>query len=297
MAVTALDTAEASPPRRRLKPFGEILPHLVLWGGILLTTFPLYVAFVASTLSNQDIGQAPMPLLPGLEGLRVWQETILVGGSGRISTPPVWLMLWNSLVMAVLIAVGKIAISIVSAYAIVFFRVPFRTFFFWMIFVTLMLPVEVRIVPTLQVVTDLRLLNSYTGLVVPLIASATATFMFRQFFLTIPDELVEAAKIDGAGPLRFLRDIVLPLSGTTIAALVVILFIYGWNQYLWPLLVTTRRELDTIVIGIAKMIDSAGGVVEWNKVMATALLALIPPVIVVVGLQKLFVKGLTETEK
>ena len=297
MAVTAIETPAAARAARRFKPFGEIVPHLVIWAGILITAFPLYVALIASTLTNQEIQQAPMPLLPGAEGLRVWQETILQGGSGRISTPPVWLMLWNSLVMAVLIAVGKIAISILSAYAIVFFRVPLRTLFFWMIFITLMLPVEVRIVPTLQVVTDLRLLNTYTGLVVPLIASATATFMFRQFFLTIPDELVEAAKIDGAGPLRFLRDVVLPLSFTTIAALVVILFIYGWNQYLWPLLVTTRQELNTIVIGIAKMVDAAGGPVDWNKIMATALLALIPPVVVVIALQKLFVKGLVDTEK
>jgi sn-glycerol 3-phosphate transport system permease protein len=275
------------------------VPHVVIAVGILITAFPLWVAFVASTLTLGQISQAPMQLWPGDQFWVVWKEVLEVGGGGggRIITAPVSTMMWNSFVMAMVIAVGKIVISLMSAYAIVFFRVPFRTFFFWMIFVTLMLPVEVRIIPTLQVVSDLGMLNSFAGLTVPLIASATATFMFRQFFMTIPDELVEAAKIDGAGPVRFFFDIVLPLSRTTIAALFVILFIYGWNQYLWPLLVTTNQNLDTIVIGLAKQIDTAGGVTEWNKVMATALLALLPPMLVVILMQRWFVKGLVETEK
>jgi sn-glycerol 3-phosphate transport system permease protein len=210
---------------------------------------------------------------------------------------PVSLMMWNSLVMAAIIAVGKIVISLMSAYAIVFFRVPGRNVLFWMIFVTLMLPVEVRIIPTLKVVTDLGMLNTMAGLTIPLIASATATLLLRQFFMTIPDELVEAAKMDNAGPVRFFFDVVIPLSTTTIAALFVILFIYGWNQYLWPLLITTDQRMTTIVIGIAKMIDTAGGPTDWNRVMATATLALMPPVLVVVLLQKWFVKGLVETEK
>jgi len=160
-----------------------------------------------------------------------------------------------------------------------------------------MLPVEVRIIPTLKVVTDLGMLNTMAGLTIPLIASATATLLLRQFFMTIPDELVEAAKMDNAGPVRFFFDVVIPLSTTTIAALFVILFIYGWNQYLWPLLITTDQRMTTIVIGIAKMIDTAGGPTDWNRVMATATLALMPPVLVVVLLQKWFVKGLVETEK
>jgi sn-glycerol 3-phosphate transport system permease protein len=273
------------------------LAHAVIFVGILITAFPLWVAFVASTLPNQEIAQVPMTLLPGSLGPQVYTDVLGVGGNNRSATVPVSLMMWNSLLMAVIIAVGKIVISLMSAYAIVFFRVPGRSFLFWMIFVTLMLPVEVRIIPTLKVVTDLGMLNTFAGLTIPLIASATATLLFRQFFLTIPDELVEAAKIDNAGPVKFFFDVVVPLSTTTIAALFVILFIYGWNQYLWPLLITTDQRMTTIVIGISKMIDTAGGPTDWNRVMATAMLALLPPVLVVVLLQKWFVKGLVETEK
>jgi sn-glycerol 3-phosphate transport system permease protein len=199
--------------------------------------------------------------------------------------------------MALVIAVGKIAISIISAYAVVFFRFPFRNFFFWMIFITLMLPVEVRIVPTYQVVSQLGMVDTYAGLTIPLIASATATLLFRQFFLTIPDELVEAAKIDGAGPLRFFWDTVVPLSRTNVAALFVILFIYGWNQYLWPLLVTNSSSMMTIVIGIRTLLGGGDAQTEWNIVMATTILAMLPPVAVVVLMQRWFVKGLVESEK
>lgn len=273
-------------------------PHLVIAIGVFITCFPLWVAFVASTLTNQDIAQAPMPLLPGGEAARTYGAALFEGGrSGRITTVPVTQMLLNSTVMALTIAIGKIAISIISAYAVVFFRFPFRMAFFWMIFITLMLPVEVRIVPTVQVISSLNMMNTYAGLTIPLIASATATLLFRQFFLTIPDELVEAAKIDGAGPMKFFKDVVLPLSTTNIAALFVILFLYGWNQYLWPLLIGTDASMTTVVIGMSKMIDSAGGPTDWDMVMATAMLSLVPPVLVVILMQRWFVKGLVETEK
>jgi sn-glycerol 3-phosphate transport system permease protein len=272
------------------------LPHTVLWLGIAVIAFPLYLTFVASTLQPQDIAQAPMPILPGPDALANYQEALLKGSTFRMS-PPVGSMMWNSLIMALVITFGKIAISIISAYAVVFFRFPGRMLAFWLIFITLMLPVEVRIIPTYEVVTDLGMINTFAGLTVPLIASATATLLFRQFFMTIPDEYVEAAKIDGAGPMRFFWDVVLPLSKTNIAALFVILFIYGWNQYLWPLLITTDQNMDTIVLGIKKMIGTGDSQTEWHLVMATTMLAMLPPVLVVVLMQKWFVKGLVETEK
>jgi sn-glycerol 3-phosphate transport system permease protein len=280
-------------PRRRNLVW---LPHLVLAAGVLVVAFPIYVTFVASTLTNQDILNAPMPLIPGGHLVANYVGA-LTGGSAMTSGQSVGGMMLNSLVMALAIALGKIAISILSAYAVVFFRFPLRMAFFWMIFVTLMLPVEVRIVPTYKVVADLGLIDTYAGLAVPLIASATATLLFRQFFLTIPDELVEAAKIDGAGPLRFFVDTVLPLSRTNIAALFVILFLYGWNQYLWPLLVTNRPDMTTIVIGIKLMMGTADAQTQWNLVMATTILAMLPPVLVVVLMQRWFVKGLVESEK
>jgi sn-glycerol 3-phosphate transport system permease protein len=213
------------------------------------------------------------------------------------SNAPVAHMMWVSLVTAMVIAVGKIAISLLSAFAIVYFKFPFRRFCFWMIFVTLMLPVEVRILPTYKVLSDLNMLNTYAGLTVPLIASATATFLFRQFFMTVPDELTEASRMDGASPMRFFWDILLPLSKTSIAALFVIQFIYGWNQYLWPLLATTSEDMYPVVIGIKRMIAGGDGQNEWNVVMATAILAMLPPALVVVLMQKWFVKGLVDTEK
>jgi sn-glycerol 3-phosphate transport system permease protein len=273
------------------------LAHIVLMAGVLLTAFPIYIALVASTLTTQDIAQAPMTLIPGSQGLSNYGEVLAQGLSGTSLSPPVWLMLFNSLMVALAITLGKIVVSILSAYAVVFFRFPGRTLFFWMIFITLMLPVEVRILPTYQVVSDLGMINSFAGLTLPLIASATATLLLRQFFLTLPDELIEAAKIDGAGALRFFWDMVLPLSRTHIAALFVILFIYGWNQYLWPILIVTDNNLDTIVVGIKKMIGSSDAATDWNLVMATTLLAMLPPTLVVVLMQKWFVKGLVDTEK
>ena len=278
------------------RPWLTVFSHVILIAGILVIAFPLYVTFVASTRSLEDILSVPMPLLPGD---RLWENysQVLAAGTTKGVAAPVGSMMFNSLVMALAIACGKIAISIIASFAIVFFRFPLRNFFFWMIFVTLMLPVEVRIIPTFKVVSDLGMINSYVGLTLPLIASATATFLFRQFFLTVPDELAEAARIDGAGPMRFFWDVVLPLSKTSIAALFVIQFIYGWNQYLWPLLITTDESMYTAVIGIKRMIVTGDALTEWNLVMATAMLALLPPALVVLFMQRWFVKGLVETEK
>ena len=278
------------------RPWADFFAHAVLILGVVLVAFPLYVTFVASTLTYDEIVNVPMPLIPGDQALENYGQ-VLRAGSTKGSAAPVSTMLVNSFVMAIGVALGKIAISILSAFAIVYFRFPGRNFFFWMIFVTLMLPIEVRIIPTFKVASDLRILDSYTGLILPLIASATATFLFRQFFLTIPDELAEAARMDGAGPMRFFWDVVLPLSKTSMAALFVILFILGWNQYLWPLLITSQESMYTVVIGIKRMISGGDAATEWNLVMATAMLALMPPALVVVLMQKWFVKGLVETEK
>jgi sn-glycerol 3-phosphate transport system permease protein len=278
------------------RPWIDFLAHAVLILGVILVAFPLYVTFVASTLTYDQIITVPMPLVPGDQLFENYAQ-VLKAGSTKGSAAPVSTMLVNSFVMAIGVALGKIAISILSAFAIVYFRFPGRNFFFWMIFVTLMLPIEVRIIPTYQVASSLGILNSYTGLTLPLIASATATFLFRQFFLTIPDELAEAARMDGAGPMRFFRDVMLPLSKTNMAALFVILFILGWNQYLWPLLITTEESMYTVVIGIKRMIAGGDASNEWNLIMATAMLAMLPPALVVVLMQKWFVKGLVETEK
>jgi sn-glycerol 3-phosphate transport system permease protein len=278
------------------RPVLTFLRHLVLILGVVMVAFPLYVTFVASTLTYDDIVTVPMKMIPGDQMDENYGQ-VLKAGSTKGSKAPVSTMLFNSTVVALGVAIGKISISIISAFAIVYFRFPLRNFFFWMIFVTLMLPVEVRIIPTFKVVSDLGMINSYVGLTLPLIASATATFLFRQFFLTVPEELAEAARIDGAGPMRFFWDVVLPLSKTSIAALFVIQFIYGWNQYLWPLLITTDEAMYTSVIGIKRMISAGDALTEWNLVMATAMLALLPPALVVLLMQRWFVKGLVETEK
>ena len=279
------------------RPWLNGLSHAVLLLGVLVVAFPVYLTFVAASHTAEAIVQAPMPLLPGGH---FWDNmvTALSGkGTGPGSKAPVNQMLMVSLISALTIAPAKIGISLLSAFALVYFRFPFKQVFFWAIFVTLMLPVEVRISPTYKVVSDLGLLNTYAGLTIPLIASATATFLFRQFFLTVPDELVEAARMDGAGPLRFFKDVLLPLSTTSIAALFVIQFIYGWNQYLWPLLVTTDEKMYPIVIGIQRMISGGDAANEWNLVMATALLAMLPPALVVIAMQRWFVKGLVDSEK
>ncbi|KRB59090.1 glycerol-3-phosphate transporter [Rhizobium sp. Root708] len=278
------------------RPVASLIGHLMLIIGIIIVAFPIYYTFVASTMTSAAIIRPPISLLPGGHFTENYGDA-LSGGVEQVVGVSLERMLFNTLVVAVAIAVGKIVISFLSAFAIVFFRFPFRMVFFWMIFVTLMLPVEVRILPTYKVIVDLGLIDTYAGLTLPLMASATATFLFRQFFLTIPGELLEAARIDNAGPFRFMRDILLPLSRTNIAALFVILFIYGWTQYLWPLLVTNDAKMNTIIIGLRKMVDFADAATPWNFVMVTAILAIIPPIIVVVLMQRWFVKGLVETEK
>ncbi|SMQ60300.1 carbohydrate ABC transporter membrane protein 2, CUT1 family [Devosia lucknowensis] len=278
------------------RPWLSILTHAVLIVGVVIVVFPVYLAFVASTHGSGDFMRGLVPLLPGPHLVENYGR-MLTEGISTAGAPPLSIMLMNSFIIAVIIAVGKIAISLLSAYAIVFFKFPFRLLAFWIIFITLMLPVEVRIIPTFAVVANLGLLNSYVGLTLPLIASATATFLFRQFFLTVPDELMEAARVDGAGPMKFFRDILLPLSRTNIAALFVILFIYGWVQYLWPLLVTTDSKYYTVVMGIKRLAATADAEPLWNLVMASVILAMLPPVLVVIFMQRLFVKGLVETEK
>ena len=271
---------------------GLWLTHLGLIIGVAFIFFPIWLAFVASTVENEAIVRPPMPLWPGDQFVENYTRALTAGINA-----PVAVMMWNSLIMAMGIALGKIAISLLSAFAIVYFRFPGRKVFFWLIFLTLMLPVEVRIVPTYEVIANFGMLNSYQGLILPLVASATATFLFRQFFMTVPDELAEAARVDGAGPMRFFFDILLPMSRTNIAALFVILFIYGWNQYLWPLLITTDPEMNTIVMDIKQMFPSGDDFAHWPTIMATSILAMVPPVIVVIGMQKLFIRGLVESEK
>ncbi|WP_447045288.1 sn-glycerol-3-phosphate ABC transporter permease UgpE [Vreelandella sp. H-I2] len=276
------------------RPWANFFAHAVLIIGVVLVIFPVYIALVASTQAPDELLRGTIPLLPGSHGIEnyrlMWQS-----GVSTANSPPAAQMLWNSFIMAMAITVGKLSISLLSAFAIVYFRFRFRMFFFWLIFVTLMLPVEVRIIPTFQVVADLNMLNSFAGLSIPLIASATATFLFRQFFMTIPEEMLEAARVDGAGPMKFFKDILMPLSVTNIAALFVIMFIYGWNQYLWPLLITTDPDYTTIVMGIQRMTSEENP--KWQLVMAAVVMAALPPVLVILFMQRLFVKGLTETEK
>ncbi|MDJ0893991.1 MAG: sn-glycerol-3-phosphate ABC transporter permease UgpE [Alphaproteobacteria bacterium] len=278
------------------RPLLDFVTHLVLIIGILIVGGPIWLALVASTHEAADMFSGRVPLWFGDQFMENY-SMILGEGLKTAGAPPVGMMMVNSLIMALSIAIGKIAISLISAFAIVYFRFPFRMTAFWIIFLTLMLPVEVRILPTFEVVAQLGLLNSYAGLSIPLIASATATFLFRQFFLTVPDELLEAARIDGAGPMRFFWDVLVPLSRTNVAALFVILFIFGWNQYLWPLLVTTEESYYTVVMGIQRMVAVPDSEPLWHLIMGTALLAMLPPVVVVVAMQRLFVRGLVETEK
>lgn len=276
------------------RPYLTFATHAILIAGMMVLAFPIYVTFVASTHTLEEIA-SQFPLLPGRHLIENYARALTLGPRDVGAT--VGTMMFNSLIMAVGITFGKITISLIAAYAIVYFRFPFRMVFFWLIFITLMLPVEVRILPTYKVAADLKLLNSYPGLILPLIASATATFLFRQFFMTVPDELCEAVRIDGGGPIRFFIDILLPMSRTSIAALFVILFIYGWNQYLWPLLITTDEGYYTVLIGIKRMLDVGEGQAEWHIIMASTILAMIPPVLIVIFMQKQFVRGMTETEK
>jgi sn-glycerol 3-phosphate transport system permease protein len=273
----------------------QALPHLFLALAIFILVFPLWLVFAASTHTLQEILHAPMPVAPGSHLLENYARA-LFAGTGNLGAGA-WTMMMNSLIMAVGIAVGKIVVSLLAAFAIVFFDFRLRAFCFWSIFVTLMLPVEVRIMPTYKVIADLHMLNTYWGLILPMIVSATAVFLFRQFFLTLPREMAEASQIDGAGPMSFFGAILVPMTRTPIAAMFVIQFIYGWNQYLWPLLITTKEKYYTLLIGINRMLTGADTQIEWQIVMATTLLALLPPVIVVVVMQKQFVTGMTDIEK
>ena len=279
------------------RPFLTFLSHLTVIVGLLIIAFPVWMTFVASTHDQDTMLRAPVPIWPGSHMVENYWTVLVEGYKNRPGTVPLYVTLTNSLIMALGVAIGKILISIIAAFAVVYFRFPLRMIFFWAIFVTLMLPVEVRIVPTYGVVAGLGMLDSYPGLIIPLIASATATFLFRQFFLSVPDELTEAARVDGASPMRFFWDILLPMSRTSIAALFVIQFIYGWNQYLWPLLVTTDESYYTIVMGISRMVNVLDTTADWSRVMGTTFLAMIPPVIVVIAMQRQFVRGLIETEK
>lgn len=274
-------------PKRR--DWNKLVVHGLLLLSVGLIGFPLYYGFVISTQSMEEVTRNPQVLLPSSH---LWENYTRIWNRLHMGQ-----LLLNSAVVALVVSFGKILISILSAYAIVFFNFRGKQIAFWMIFITLMLPVPVRIISTYQVVTELGWVDTYAGLTIPLIASATATFLFRQFYLTIPDELVDAAKIDGSGPLRFLWSILLPNSGANIAALFVVMFIYGWNQYLWPLMVTNSEKMRVVVTGIASTIPTGTQPPEWNLVMAGAMMALLPPVVVVVCMQRRFVHGLIESEK
>jgi sn-glycerol 3-phosphate transport system permease protein len=297
----AADGAWAAPARvatfggvaeGRRKPLaaGALVVHALLLLCVAVIAFPLYYAFVISTQTIQEVIARPPVLRPSgnlvANYVAAWNRSHMAR------------LLWNSAVVAVASAAGKIVISILSAFAIVYFNFRGRSIAFWTIFVTLMLPVEVRIMSTYEVVGSLGWLDSYAGLTVPLMASATATFLFRQVYLTVPNELVEAAQLDGVGPLRFLASFLLPLSWANIAALFVVLFIYGWNQYLWPLMITNTEAMRVVVIGLEDLVPRTGThVPEWNVMMAAAMLALLPPVAVILVMQRWFVKGLIESEK
>jgi sn-glycerol 3-phosphate transport system permease protein len=271
------------------------MPHVFLWLAIIVIIFPIWLVFDASTHTNAEVLSAPMPLLPGSHALENYRRALTEGN--RAIGASALVMIKNSLIMALGISVGKIVISLLAAFAIVFFDFKLRKICFWAIFITLMLPVEVRIMPTYKVISDLHLLNTYAGLILPMVVSATAVFLFRQFFMSLPREIAEASQIDGASPMAFFTEILIPMTRTPIAAMFVIQFIYGWNQYLWPLLITTKESFYTLFIGINKLISGTDTNIEWQIGLATVMLAMLPPIIVVIIMQKQFVAGMTDTEK
>jgi sn-glycerol 3-phosphate transport system permease protein len=272
--------------------------HAILIAGAIFMLLPVVIAFMTSTHDAISIHRNGVQFLPG-DALAENYGTVMLEGIGFEGAVTGTRMMINSMILGFGFAIGKIVVAIMAAYAIVYFRMPFADLAFWAIFVTLLLPLEVRILPSYEVVQKMGLLNSYTGLIVPLIASATGTFFFRQFFKSVPDELIEAARIDGAGPIKFFFDILLPLSKTMIAAIFIIMFVYGWNQYLWPTLMTTNEDYFTLVRGIKQIIQVWVGsqIPEYGQVMALAILAMLPPVAIVVVFQSWFIKGLTETDK
>lgn len=276
----------------------KLMDHGILIAGVLFLLTPLYLLFVSSTHEVDLLIREGLQWLPGSQGFAAYEKALnqSLGFSG---TATGWRMLFNSLVMGLGFAIGKIIVSMTAAYAIVYFRLPLASFFFWAIFTTLLLPLEVRIIPSYAVVSDLGMLNSYTGLILPLIASATATFYFRQFYKTIPDEMLEAALLDNAGPVRFFIDILVPLSRTMMAAIFIIMFVVGWNQYLWPLIMTTEESYTTIVMGLKNILSTVrdSHIPPYDVAFAMIILAMLPPVLVVMLFQKWFVKGLVESEK
>ncbi|HRD69723.1 MAG TPA: sn-glycerol-3-phosphate ABC transporter permease UgpE [Legionella sp.] len=274
-----------------MRLLNRVISHGFLLFFVLLMLLPLYLAIVAASNEGAVMMQSQLPLTPGTSFIKN-MKTVLFDGLAVTGGEPITLMLLNSLLMALGISFGKIILALGSAFALVYFDFPYKKTCFALIFATMMLPVEVRIVPTFQVVASFGLLNTFSGLTLPLLASATGTFLFRQFFKTIPKELVDAAKLDGAGPIRFFFDMVLPLSKTQISALFVILFVYGWNQYLWPLVITTETRMATIVMGIKYLAGVADQVPQWHYIMAVALIALMPPCLVVLLMQRWFEKGL-----
>ena len=279
---------------QKIKPFD----HLILILGTLFLCLPVFMALMSSSHTAIDIHSNGLFLTPGSNAGPTYTKVLTARG-GFTGDVTGLRMLMNSMIMGIGFAVGKIVLSMMAAYALVYFRFRFATAIFWAIFTTLLLPLEVRIMPSYQVMSTLGLLNSYTGLIVPLLASATGTFFFRQFFKSVPDELLEAARIDGAGPVKFFIDILVPLSRTMMAAIFIIMFIYGWNQYLWPLLMTTDETFYTLMRGIKSILQVWVGsqIPDYNEAFALAVLAMVPPVAVVVIFQRMFIKGLTESDK
>ncbi len=275
-----------------------LITHLILICGAIFMTLPVWVAFATSTHAPETILREGLQIIPGGHFFETYNEVLFVEG-GVMKKVTATAMLKNSLILGIGFAVGKVIISMLAAYAIVYFRFKFATLSFWIIFLTLLLPLEVRILPSYEVVQQLGLLNSYTGLILPLIASATGTFFFRQFFKSIPNEMIEAARIDGANSWKFFVDIIVPLSKTMMAAIFIIMFVVGWNQYLWPTLMTTDETYFTLVRGIKQVMQNMIGadIPKYNEALAMAVLAMLPPVAVILIFQRMFIKGLVEQEK
>ena len=273
--------------------------HLILLIGVIFMSLPVWVAFSTSTHTAETILREGLQFWPGSNFIETYRE-VMFEEAGVMKSVLGITMLKNSLILGIGFAVGKVIISMLAAYAIVYFRFKLATPLFWIIFLTLLLPLGVRIIPSYEIVAGLGLLDTNFGLIVPLIASATGTFYFRQFFKSIPDELLEAARLDGASPWRFFVDMLIPLSKTMIAAILIIMFVVGWNQYLWPLIMTTKEENYTLVIGIKQIyqiLSEGGELPQYQKAFALTIMATLPPVLVVLFFQNWFVKGLVESEK
>ena len=296
--ITQTIATTAPAPQRKPIKWGVVTDHAILILGALAMILPIVIALTTATLPDIDIEKEGLSFAIG-DQFDDNLNAALFDGSGFTDAVTGTSMLMNSFILGIGFAVGKIIVGMMAAYAIVYFRLRFGTFAFWIIFTTLLLPLEVRILPSYEVIVGMGLTNTYTGLIVPLIASATATFFFRQFFMSVPEELVEAARIDGAGPVKFFIDILVPLSRTMIAAMFIIMFVFGWNQYLWPTLITTEEHMYTLVRGIRQIIQDQEGVniPEYGKGIMLAMLAMLPPVLIVVFFQSWFVKGLTESDK